>query len=97
MNYKILNKVLDELKKDKPDLSYVKGMIETLISFGESQTYSPATTVLKDNLGYVVTTPMTPYTENHPSVLKPSVVMDAGRIPNIKGIGEIISQSVKTE
>lgn len=30
MNTKILQKCLDELNKEKPDISYVKGMLETL-------------------------------------------------------------------
>lgn len=38
MNTKILTKVLEELNKDKPDISYVKGMIETLVSLEEVTT-----------------------------------------------------------
>jgi len=31
MNKKILQRVVDELKKEKPDLSYIRGVLETLI------------------------------------------------------------------
>lgn len=31
MNTSILNKILQELKQEKPDISYVRGMLETLI------------------------------------------------------------------
>lgn len=31
MNTKILQKVLDELNKPEPDLSYIKGMIEAIV------------------------------------------------------------------
>lgn len=31
MNKKILHKILSELTKDAPDISYVKGILETLI------------------------------------------------------------------
>lgn len=38
MNQKILQKVLDNLNTDKPDLSYIRGMIETLLALGETKT-----------------------------------------------------------
>jgi hypothetical protein len=31
MNKKLLQKVIDELVKDKPDLSYIRGIVETMI------------------------------------------------------------------
>jgi len=31
MNRKTLQKVIEELKKDKPDLSYVRGILETIV------------------------------------------------------------------
>lgn len=31
MNTQILNKCIEELKKDKPDLSYIRGILETLV------------------------------------------------------------------
>lgn len=31
MNRKLLQKVIDELLKDKPDLSYIRGIVETMI------------------------------------------------------------------
>jgi len=38
MNTKILQKILEELQKEKPSIDYMKGMVETLIemSGGES-------------------------------------------------------------
>lgn len=30
-NRKLLQKIIDELKKDKPDLSYIRGILETMI------------------------------------------------------------------
>lgn len=32
MNYKILQRVLDELNKESPKLDYIRGMVETLLS-----------------------------------------------------------------
>lgn len=37
MNTKILQKCLEELKKDKPDLSYLRGTLETLIEMAGGQ------------------------------------------------------------
>lgn len=31
MNTQILNKCIEELKSDKPDLSYIRGILETLV------------------------------------------------------------------
>lgn len=31
MNRKLLQKVIDELLKDKPDLSYIRGIVETML------------------------------------------------------------------
>lgn len=42
MNTQLLQKCVDELKKDKPDLSYLRGVLETLISLsGAVVTTSP--------------------------------------------------------
>ena len=38
---KILQKCIDELNKENPDLSYLKGMLETLSEMSE-QSVSPA-------------------------------------------------------
>lgn len=35
MQTKIIQKALDELKSEKPDLSYVRGMLETLVEMQE--------------------------------------------------------------
>lgn len=32
---KLLQKILDEVQKDKPDLSYIRGMIETMMDMDE--------------------------------------------------------------
>lgn len=34
MNTNILQKCIEELKKESPDLSYIKGMLETLVDIG---------------------------------------------------------------
>lgn len=50
MQTKILQKVLEELKKENVDLSYVRGMVETLIEMSGTNTiangnvYIPSTT-----------------------------------------------------
>lgn len=43
MNSKILQKCVDALKQDNPDLSYVRGMLETLIDIDVKD--APATVV----------------------------------------------------
>lgn len=35
MNTKILQKCLDELKKDSPNVDYIRGMLETLVEMGD--------------------------------------------------------------
>ncbi len=45
MNTNILNKCIEELKKDTPDLSYLRGMLETLM---EMQNEPLVTKVYKD-------------------------------------------------
>lgn len=39
-NTKILEKCVEALSKDKPDISYIKGMLETLIELNPTQTYA---------------------------------------------------------
>jgi len=44
MNHKaIVQKCLQELKEEKPDISYVKGMLEALVSEGEQPPTSTKT------------------------------------------------------
>lgn len=38
MNTQILNKLIEELKKDKPDHSYMRGILETLVESNQSIT-----------------------------------------------------------
>ena len=35
MNTKILQKCLDELKKEQPNVDYIRGMLETLVEMGD--------------------------------------------------------------
>lgn len=45
MNTQILNKCIEELKKETPDLSYIRGILETLVdSTPIATTYSPGIT-----------------------------------------------------
>jgi hypothetical protein len=81
MNYKILNKVLEELKKDKPDLSYIRGMVETLLSF-DNQGADTNTKKVETNR---VTVPYIP---------GGNVVTDAGRVPSLDHISEIVKNGV---
>ena len=37
MNYPVIQKVVDELKKDSPSIPYVLGMLETLLSLQPTQ------------------------------------------------------------
>lgn len=37
MNIVILKKCVEELSKDNPDLSYIRGMLETIIALNETQ------------------------------------------------------------
>ena len=42
MNNKTIQKAIDELKKDTPNISYVLGMLETIVELSESNiTVSP--------------------------------------------------------
>lgn len=45
MNTKIISKCLDELAKDSPDLSYIRGMLETLVEISSD----PWDRIPKDN------------------------------------------------
>lgn len=36
MNTKILQKCLDELKKEQPNVDYIRGMLETLVEMGDT-------------------------------------------------------------
>lgn len=46
MSKKILQKVVDELKKDSPDLPYIRGILETLIDMdSDTVTHTMAGTV----------------------------------------------------
>jgi len=42
MNASVLKKCIDELAKDKPDLSYIRGMLETLSEMSNMQAAIPS-------------------------------------------------------
>lgn len=87
MNYKILNKVLDELNKEAPDISYLRGMIETLLSLEDKPSTLPGSSGTV-SIPYV----STPYV---PAETTP--VAGLGRTPQLAGIKDFIDKSVKTE
>lgn len=82
MNYKILNKVLDELNKEAPDISYLRGMVETLLSLEDKPLTLPGSSGTV-SIPYV-STQITP-------------VAGLGRTPQLAGIKDFIDKSVKTE
>lgn len=44
MNYKkVIGRVLEEIKKEKPDLSYIRGMLEVLVDDSVETTYKLGT------------------------------------------------------
>lgn len=83
MNYRILEKIRDELVKEKPDLSYIRGMIETLISLSQKDDVTLKT--LKPNYNFI-----------NPVSVEPTE-LPGGRSANLQSIKEIINASVKTE
>ena len=82
MNYKILNKVLDELNKEAPDISYLRGMIETLLSLEDKPLTLPGS-------GGAVSGPY--------DSIQITPVAELGRTPQLAGIKDFIDKSVKTE
>lgn len=61
MNTKILQKVLEELNREKPDISYIRGMVEVLASSEEGTGSSASRTVSEMQLtpsggGYIAPT-----------------------------------------
>lgn len=61
MNSDILQKAVDELKKEDPKIEYVLGMLETLIALSDKK---PATTVTGDGRVTVPFVPPTVATNN---------------------------------
>lgn len=88
MNIKILEKVLAELGKEKPDLSYIKGMVETLIALADTQWKNPTIdpSSISPNLkgGDVLKNQIQP-------------VADMGRTPNLAHIKDVVASSVSTQ
>lgn len=81
MNYKILTKILEELNKPTPDISYMRGMIETLISF-ENRADVP---VMINNM------------VNKAAKAINAFDTDIGRTPDLNSIKDFIDKSVKID
>ena len=82
MNTNILTKCIEQLKSDKPDLSYVRGMLETLV---EMQDTSPAK--VSNPLAHAV-----------PAPNKPSVVADEASILDAQAkaaMGKVVKGQVE--
>lgn len=58
MNTNILRKCIEELNKDKPDLSYIKGMLETIMELS-SPTPSYPPIVVPTGTGGLINVPYT--------------------------------------
>ena len=84
MNYTILKKVSDQLNEEVPDISYIRGMIETLLSFEEKRS-DEAKPFLMQGAGGTWIPP------------KVSEIVDLGRVPNLLGIKDMVDKSLKTE
>lgn len=69
MNYKILQRISDELAKEKPDLSYMKGMVDTLLSMDTSV----ASVVMTPKPTIDVTLPPAPNLKSVNDMIKESV------------------------
>ncbi len=72
MNTKILQKVLEELKKDKPSIDYLKGMIETLLEMSGGSVITYEQTIPK-NLPTILSTEVDGR-EEIPDFLKPGPI-----------------------
>ncbi len=87
MNYKILSKILDQLNEEVPDISYIRGMVETLLSM------APEETIVKSQTNFKPTT----LNAVNSNPINTQVDIPVGRIPNALGIKSIIESSVVTE
>lgn len=58
MNTAILKKCVEELQKDGPDLSYVRGMLETLLAFEDKERDKPTAASLNPPAFSVGTVPL---------------------------------------
>lgn len=66
MNTKIISKCLDELKKDSPDLSYIRGMLETLIEVDSPMAQYPESAgIYRSDMGDVGSAYRVPMTNTH--------------------------------
>lgn len=59
MNTTILRKCIDELAKDTPDISYVKGMLETLAELNSNPTNVPYIPPVRPTIGPAVSSAST--------------------------------------
>lgn len=93
MNQKILQKVLDNLNTEKPDLSYIRGMIETLLALGEPKE--------ADNYTIVPNT-MTNHSVKASGPMSETGVMDEGAILDAQAraataaVAELTGKTVET-
>lgn len=83
MNFKILNKVLEELNNEVPDISYLRGMVETLLSLEEK----PNPVFNRIDIPEKLT----------PQIPKTSESLNLGRTPNLNGIKDFVDKSLKIE
>lgn len=87
MNTKILTKVLEELNGINPDLSYIRGMVETLLAIDEKPTYAG-----QINTTIPVTIPIT----NKPENLDEAGILDARARASLKTIEALSAASKET-
>lgn len=83
MNYKILSKIAEELNNEIPDISYLRGMVEALLSCMSEE-------ISKTDKAFVADLPVNSFKTT-------TTVSDAGRSPNLLGIKDLIDKSVVTE
>lgn len=53
MNYKTISKCLGELEKPQPDISYVRGMLETLLDLGDHSSVAERSVVSREVAGSI--------------------------------------------
>ncbi len=93
MNRKILQKVLDELAKEKPDLSYIRGMLETLLE-GLPNEKTPES---KDIAPILYNTIGVPFTPSNVTVLSESQILENETKAKLESIKATVNKSVQIE
>lgn len=87
MNSKILQKCLDELNKEESDISYIKGMIETLIDINWPLVSAPATVLPPTGFAPGSSTPIQSLIDPDPIVAMADAAARAS-LETIKGLAE---------